>query len=468
MKGSQEYEELHISTVTSKNVLTDAGDNIIGGLFVGIAFVAITGVLFSWISSSTTLFDDNAIMVVVQQILIGAFFIFILAILANYRVLKTLQRHAYAMLRAAFFIQVGLLVGFLIIIGLISIQTTFGLILLVIGLGLAALFYFLWPRIRARLMVSAEWLKVAAGIVLAEPGMIFLSIIQSLIIGIAVITEFIVFYAFSAYATTAALDADLAGAIQYIIGFIYLVFSFFVIYFFDGANTIMAYARIKGTDPTIGQGINGASKKMVSILGFAIITSIVKTVAMALRNMSREMRGNRRDMRAVIFAGIMNFMVSMAEWVYHLISFFTLPIIVIRGKNTMESMRESYQLFSRNAWNVIFSDMGYSFGAMIMYLLTGIILAVGGFAYGYFVGAAAGLGTTASGAGILVGILALLFGLAITKFFLRPLYTSFVTTIYVYASEGPEGLKIVSNKLKKQINTSLHSPKARPRTTRRF
>lgn len=443
------------------------GDNIIGGLFTGVLFTAVTALLFTWIAQNTSIFNDSIILNILRQILIGALFIIILSVFANYRVLKIMLNHAYTLLKMAIISQVVLFGGGFLLLGLFILQTSsLGFIIIGIGGVIILSFMFLWSRIRERLKLTAKWLAVSIDIVLQEPGMIFLSIVQSFVIGIGLITEAILVFAFNSYAEASNLDSDLAGYIQYIIGFVYLVFVFFILYYFDGAVTFMAYVRIKGDDPTIGQGINAASKKMASLFGFAVLTAVVKSVAQALRRFAYDTGNKRGDsIQAQILAGVFMMIIGIAEWIYHLISFFTIPVIVIRQKNTMDAMRESKDLFSRNAWNVILSDMGFGWGSTIIYLLTAVVLAVGGFFYGYSIAATAGLGGPVL-VGIIVAIIALIFGLSITKFFIRPLYTTFVTTIYVYASEGPNGLKAVPKGLVNKIGTSLNSPKARPRSMR--
>ncbi|MCY3412398.1 MAG: hypothetical protein INQ03_12245 [Candidatus Heimdallarchaeota archaeon] len=459
-----------MSTITQESTPVQTGDSIIGAFFIGALFTAVTAVVYGWISQNTTIFGESIIMDVLRQVVIGALFLLLIAIFANYRVLKLLKEHAFTLLKVAIFIQVGIFILLFVGGGLLMLFNgggTFSYILIAIGGLIALLFFLFWGRLRARIELAAKWLAVASEIVLAEPGMIFLSIIQSIVIAIGLITETIAIYAFNAFAAESELDDTTSKIILYAIAFAYLVFTFFILYYFDGANTYMSYLRIKGQDPTIGQGISRATKMAFSIFVFAVMTSVVKAIASGLRNANRNARnssGRGGSIQGQIVFMIIAGVVSIAEWLYYLVSFFTLPIIVIRRKSAVSSMQESLDHFKRQAWNIIFGDMGYSWGSNIMYILTGAILAVAGYFYGYFV--ASSVGWVGTIAGIIMAIIALIFGLSITKFFLRPLYTAFVTVIYVYASEGPGGLKIVSNELKDQIEISMQSPKAIPRNMR--
>ena len=456
------------STTGSPDIL-EIDDQTIGALFVSLVFIGVSAIVVNFAATRTTIFDDSKISSTIYQILLALGFLFILAIAANYKALDFLQDHARAILIWSYLISFGLIVGGLGILGIVIILSgsSIGFIFIIIAAGLFFLFRWIWPRLKERLERAAEWLTISATIVLAEPGMIVLSFIQSLVVGIAVITEAIMLFAWINYADSSGVSEDTSNFVVYSILFLYLWLALSIIYYFDGANTYVSYARIHGTDPKIAQGLHASSNKIISIIFYALISAIVTTIVYLLFFASRQQREGARmssgrggSTQAAMFAFFLAIIASIVQWLYHLVSFFTLPSIIIRQKNTKEAMSESYGLFRKTFWDLIISDMGYSIGSRIMYIVSGLILAVCGFAYGYFVASSVADTETALYWGIVVGLIALVLGLLVTKFFLRPLYTALVTTIYVYATEGPQALKIVPPKLSNYIDSSKNSPRA--------
>jgi len=449
--------------------ILEADDKTIGALGVGLLFIAATAGLIGFVSQNTTIFQNRGVAEFLLQAFLAFGFLFILAIFANYKGMDILQDHAYAIIKWCYLISIGLFVGGLIIGGLLLLGSFIGI--LFIGFGLLVLFLFSrgWPFIRERIRRAAEWLQISVTIVLNEPGMIVLALIQSIIVGITVIMEAITIYAWNAYSQAMAYSQNTANLIAYGIMFLYLWLSLSVIYYFDGANTFISYARIHNKDPTVGQGLNAASNKFLAIIGYALLSAIVTFLTRLLffRSIEMETQGRSEgNIGKVILAVVLRILSDLIQWLYHLISFFTLPAIIIRQKNTKEAMIESKNLFTRTFWDMIISDMGYSYGSTILYVVTGLILSVAGFFYGYFV-ASAYLAVGQVIVGILMAIIALVFGLFASRFFLKPLYTALVTTIYVFATEGPEALEIVPKRLSGYLENQSRNPKYIPTNNQR-
>lgn len=457
---------------TATSDILNQDDSKIGALFVGFLFVAITGGIYAFLAMNTNVFSQSVAGKIITQLLIGLLVIFIAAVVANYVALDFLQDHARAILVWSYNLMLiffGLLIfggaALLIYVGLVA----FGGIMLVIGLIFAFFIIRSYRFMIMRLERAAQWLTIATTVVLNEPGMIIIAFVQSLVIGIGMITESIAVFVWRLYATNQNLDANFSQNVLSLIGFLYLWFMLFVLYYFDGANTFIAYVRIKGADPTVGQGFAAASHKMLSLIGYAFVTAVVTTIVNSIRSFARQQRSKNIDRNNIgwgIAMMLLSFLASIAQYLYYLVSFFTLPSIIIRKNSLADGMRESYNLFKKYAWDVIISDMGYSYGQNMMYIVSALVSGGLGFVYGYFTAQA---GSYAGGPvlwGIIIGIAALIIGILITKFFLRPLYTSFVTTIYVYATEGPAAIAIAPNALLTQIDTSLQSDRSRSRIGR--
>lgn len=451
--------------------ILEADDKIISSLFIAIFFITVTAVTLGFVSNNTDIFQSDISSTIVQILLLFGF-LFLISIAANYKGLDLIQDHAYTIIKWCYLLGFGITVLSLVLFGLLlSTSSPFGFILVGIGAVLAFIFWRIWPWLHERIIRAAQWLKIAATIVLNEPGMIFISFIQSLVIGIVSIVEFLSLYAWNSYAENTQVAGQNAELIGYIIMFVYLWFGLFVLYYFDGANTFIAYARIHGKDPKVGQGLNVAGKRSIALLGYALISAIMTVIVNFLYNLSHSARSGggsgNRSVQQQILGMFLGLFAAIIDYIYYLISFFTLPSIVIRQHGTIEGMRESYHLFRRTLWDIIVSDTGYSYGAAIMYVFTGLILGSVGFVYGYVVGASAlGIGSELF-TGIIVAVAALVFGLFISRFFLKPLYTSLVTTMYVFATEGEASLKIVPNTLKNYLVQKSHSPEVNPENRRR-
>ncbi|MHA2502972.1 MAG: DUF6159 family protein, partial [Candidatus Kariarchaeaceae archaeon] len=382
---------------------------------------------------------------------------FILAIFANYKGLDVIQDHAFAIIKWSYLISIGLFIGMMFLFGLLTISS-FGIILIGIALLIAFLFRRSWPFILERIRRAAEWIKISVTIVLNEPGMIVLAFIQSIVVGITVIIEAISLIGWSQYAESQGTAENVATNVAYLIMFLYLWLALSVVYYFDGANTFISYARIHGKDPTVGQGLNAATKKILSIIGYAFISAVVYFITRLAILQSIKMQQESDNMGQVIAAVFIRIIAQIALWLYHLVSFFTLPSIIIRQKTTTQAMGESKDLFRRTFWDMIISDMGYGYASNILYIVTGLILAVAGFAYGFLLGSVYDSLDPVT-LGIIVAVIALFLGLFASKFFLKPVYTALVTTIYVYATEGPAALKIVNPEMKSYLQKAENDPR---------
>ncbi len=456
-----------MSTVEGNAIpLTETDDNLIGGFVIGLVFIGITAGIFSLIYRMSDMSADATIKNIISQVLLAVAALFIIALLANYKAMDIMQDHAYQILVFSYLFGISIFAGGFILSGVSIMISSGGSIMgmFVSGLGVLILFfvYMTWERMKNKLFLAAEWMKVATTIVLNEPGMLLLSFIQSVVIGIGVITQFILIYVWGIYVSHGNISERISSSVVWLIIFLYYWFTAFVVYYFDGANTFISYQRIKGVDPKVGHGISASTKNIGSIAVFSLITGTIGFLKFFARTKIETSRsslnsGSSEDdisaaLLKFVFMVIIYFFMVILEWIYYYISFFTLPIIIIRKKKALEAMSESKEYFMQRPWEILVSDMGFNWGMNTMYFIIGLILAVCGFAYGYMViGIVNGLPPITWG--IIMGLVSLIFGVLITKFFIKPLYTAFITTIYVYASEGVQGMVIVPDNLKNKIMT---------------
>jgi hypothetical protein len=452
-----------------KAIILDIEEKRITTIGISLIFIIITTALIGFATSNSAIEQNQARYIVL--ITLAIIFITLLSIYANYKTLLILKDHAEKIILLSYIIFFSTIVAFLSLssLFLLILGNQLGFIFLAIAIIIIFALAYYWTKFRRKIKLAAKWISVATSIVVKEPGMIVLSLFQYLTYVLAAIAFITSLSLFSASAVS-------LGDILLVL-FLYFWLTLSVIYYFDAANTYVSYARLKGVDPKIAQGLNAANKKIGSLLLFAFLSSIVMTIVYTLRCLASLSEADGDNIFVVIFVrtiGLFFALLSViAEFLYHYVSFFVIPLIVIEDKNTLEAVSKSSRLFSNNAWNVIITDMGFSIGTIIIYVITGLITGILGFFYGIVISSSIDgqnlfLFNSISNVihtnhmismGIYSGLVTLTFGIFVAVFFLRPLYIALKTTIFIHANEGEETLLDVSEDLKNQIQKSLNPQK---------
>ncbi|MBI2542564.1 MAG: hypothetical protein HYW24_00030 [Candidatus Aenigmarchaeota archaeon] len=122
--------------------------------------------------------------------------------------------------------------------------------------------------------------------------------------------------------------------LYYLLLFVFYLFGYFIIIFFNTGLVTCAYLRLKGGDPTFGDGFKNALKHIKDIFLWALISA---TVGMVLRLIAR--RSNTLGKTAVGIAGM----------AWSLLTFFVIPVMVLENKGVGKSIEKSTELF-RKTW----------------------------------------------------------------------------------------------------------------------
>jgi hypothetical protein len=146
------------------------------------------------------------------------------------------------------------------------------------------------------------------------------------------------------------------GPLGAVVGFLFYLCQYFVIFFFNTALVGAALIRLEGGDPTVADGLRIARSKVGVILGYAAIAA---TVGLLLRAASE---------RAGVFGRILIGLLGMA-WTVG--TFLVVPVLVTRDVGPIDAVKESMTLLKRTwgenvAGNV---GIGLAFG-----LLTGLVV----------------------------------------------------------------------------------------------
>jgi len=156
------------------------------------------------------------------------------------------------------------------------------------------------------------------------------------------------------------------GPLGFVVGFVFYVCQYFVIFFFNVALVGAAMIRLEGGDPTVSDGLRIARSKVGVILGYAAMAA---TVGMILR-----MIQERAGFVGQIVAGIIGIGWTLA-------TFLVVPVLVAQDVGPVDALKESASLLKKT-WgeNIIGTGgIGLAFGLIVFAVMAvGAILAVAG------------------------------------------------------------------------------------------
>jgi hypothetical protein len=213
-------------------------------------------------------------------------------------------------------------------------------------------------------------------------------------------------------ATTTAVEEEesvnVGDVALYVVGFIAVTY---VVVFFNAALVAAAIERLRGGDPNIATGLKAVLPQAHNILGWAIITGTVGLILQAARS------------RTDNFLGRIALAIAGGIWAY--MTFFVVPLLVVRGLGPIDAIKQSAGLFKRTWGEQVTANFGfgafYFVAAIIAVFPAAIVFAINPIA------------------GVVVGIplLALVLGaVAATE-------GIFKAALYEYAAEGriPQGFE---------------------------
>ncbi len=207
-----------------------------------------------------------------------------------------------------------------------------------------------------RIANSWELIKASAEVLRADKELVVFPIMSS--IGVLIVTATFALPMFFA-GLFDAIFAEGATVLGVVIGLLFYLVQYFVIFFANSALVGAAMIRLRGGDPTVGDGFRIALDHAGSILGYAFISA---TVGMILRWLSE---------RAGIIGRIV---ISVIGMVWNIATYLVVPILVMEDVGPVDAIKRSVELLKRT-WG---EQIAGSFGVGVVFgLLSLAVLVVG-------------------------------------------------------------------------------------------
>lgn len=201
------------------------------------------------------------------------------------------------------------------------------------------------------------------------------------------------------------------GPLGFVVGFLFYLCQYFVIFFFNTALVGAAMIRLEGGDPTVSDGLRIARSKLGVILGYAAIAATVGLLLKAL--------GERAGSLGKIAVNLLGM-----GWTFA--TFLVVPVLVTRDIGPVDAVKESIGLLKRTWGENIAGNVGINFAFGL--ITTGVVL----LAVAAVVGAAMVGGPKLATLAVVLGVVAVA-GVAVFQAALSGVYSA---AAYRYAMDG--------------------------------
>jgi hypothetical protein len=196
--------------------------------------------------------------------------------------------------------------------------------------------------------------------------------------------------------------------------FVYYIVQYSVIYLANTALVGAAMIRLRGGDPTVGDGFRIAFSKLLPILGYALIAA---TVGIILQVLSRN-----KNSLARILANVFGFAWNVA-------TFLVVPILAVEDVGPIEAIRRSVSYLKRTWGEQLVGNFGV--GAVFGLIIVGLILLAVPVIY---------LAAQAESLALLIGLIAVFVVLfAVVGLIQSTLTGIYTAAVYEYANSGKVG-----------------------------
>lgn len=205
-----------------------------------------------------------------------------------------------------------------------------------------------------------------------------------------------------------------ASALNFVVGFLFYLVSYFVMFFFNSALVGAALIRLRGGDPTVSDGFRLAFAKVGTIFGYALVAA---TVGMILRTLQE-----RAGFVGRIIIGLFGMAWTVA-------TFLVVPVMMSEELGPIESVKRSTSLL-KSTWG---EQLAGNFGIGAVTSWAGFVLVIIMVPLIVVAGAS---GSTPLLIAAIAGGVVMLLALSLISSTLSGIYTA---AVYRYAADGEIG-----------------------------
>lgn len=265
-------------------------------------------------------------------------------------------------------------------------------------------------------------------VLMAEPSLLLFPLLSSLCVLLAVLL--IVAAGLGLAAAVPGAESLVMGLIEgaseegsgdfwlfLVVLYVFYFVSTFIATYFTCGLVGAALVRMRGGDPTFGEGLRMANRRIGVIFGYALIAATVGVLLAALRGRGSE--GGAASAGRGLIAGL-------GGMAWGLATFLVVPVIVMGDGNALASVKDSSRLLKKTFGEQIIGSAGIG----LVFLLPMIVVFLGGTWLGL---GALDADNLALFAGVLVISLALLGAMGVLSSALNGVYRA---AVYEYATEG--------------------------------
>jgi Family of unknown function (DUF6159) len=191
--------------------------------------------------------------------------------------------------------------------------------------------------------------------------------------------------------------------------FAFYLVSYFVIIFFNAALVSCAMIRLRGGDPTVGDGLRAARKCLPAILSWSLLSAVVGMLIQAI-----EERVGFLGRLVVGFIGL--------SWA--IASYFVIPTIVAENVGPVEALKRSASIIKKTWGETLTVQVGLSVVAFAAGLVAMVVIVAGG--------ALVPMSPVLGGSVMALGVIAFFAGIVVTA----TLHAILTAALYLYAADG--------------------------------
>ena len=204
----------------------------------------------------------------------------------------------------------------------------------------------------ARMSNSWAMLKASATVLRLDTELLIFPLLSTLAVILITVSLVALIMFFGGPDVAVALDDP--GYLVYSGGFVFYLILYTIIFFFNAGLVGATLIRLDGGDPTVGDGMNIATKKLPTILGYAVIAA---TVGMVLRAIEERVGALGR------------IVVGLIGMSWSLTTYLTVPVLVSKDVRAIAAVKESASIFRRTWGEQVVGNAGIGLATFLLFAL---------------------------------------------------------------------------------------------------